>query len=205
MKQYPSIPNINSTNKAPYGEPCVGFYKYDGSNLRWEWNKKRGFYKYGSRTQLFDESHEMFSQAIPIFQDTIAPTLIQIVKDNYKVDDFLCYTEFFGESSFAGWHDLSEEKKLILLDVWIPHKGFIIPKTFNKMFSGHEWSPKVVYEGNFNKQLCEDVKSGKYDLDEGMMCKGVDNKGQQWMIKMKTQTYLDKLKNKYGNDWEKYV
>lgn len=46
---------------------------------------------------------------------------------------------------------------------------------------------------------------GKYNLDEGMMCKGFDKRQQQWMAKIKTKTYLDKLKTKYGEGWEKMI
>jgi hypothetical protein len=38
MQQYPSI---DGSGKAPLGVPCIAFYKYDGSNLRWEWSPKQ--------------------------------------------------------------------------------------------------------------------------------------------------------------------
>lgn len=47
MKTYPSI----STQVDFSLSYCV-FDKLDGSNLRAEWSPKRGFYKFGSRTQL---------------------------------------------------------------------------------------------------------------------------------------------------------
>lgn len=57
MQQYPSI---LGSSKAPLGEPCIAFVKYDGSNLRWEWSPKRGWNKYGTRTQLFNETTPIY-------------------------------------------------------------------------------------------------------------------------------------------------
>jgi hypothetical protein len=54
MEQYPSI---EGSSKAPLGKPCIAFYKYDGSNLRWEWNPKKGWFKFGTRHELFDQSN----------------------------------------------------------------------------------------------------------------------------------------------------
>lgn len=204
MKSYPSIPNHNA-NKIPIGQSCYGFYKYDGSNLRWEWNKKQGWYKFGTRTRLFGADETPYNQAIPIFKEDIGPVILERVLQQYNLTDFIVYTEFFGPSSFAGSHDENEQKELKLIDVWIPRKGFIPPKQFIKMFDDQPWAPEVVYQGNLNKKLIEDVRAGVYPLDEGMMCKGLENNGQQWMVKIKTQAYLDKLKNKIGEGWEKFI
>lgn len=56
MKDYPSIPG---SSKAPQ-LPCIAFKKYDGSNIRAEWSKKRGWYKFGTRTQLIDKTDLVF-------------------------------------------------------------------------------------------------------------------------------------------------
>lgn len=39
MLQYPSILGVK---KMPLGHKCYAFYKYDGSNLRFEWSPKKG-------------------------------------------------------------------------------------------------------------------------------------------------------------------
>ena len=49
MKSYRSIP---FANKIPENETFYVFDKLDGSNIRAEWNPKKGFYKFGSRSQL---------------------------------------------------------------------------------------------------------------------------------------------------------
>jgi hypothetical protein len=46
-------PEIDGPSKAPH-EHCLAFDKLDGSNMRFEWSPKRGWYKFGSRGQLID-------------------------------------------------------------------------------------------------------------------------------------------------------
>ena len=77
MKQYP---HIVGPSKAPR-EHCIAFYKYDGSNVRFEWSKKRGWYKFGTRTQLIDENVEIFGQAIPVFKNTLAEGIEKVLRD----------------------------------------------------------------------------------------------------------------------------
>ncbi len=86
-----------------------------------------------------------------------------------------------------------------MIDVSVFKKGFIPPRKFVKMFGDLDYTAKVVYEGNMSKQFCLDVYEGKYPVVEGIVCKG-DN----WTAKVKTQAYLERLKGKFGNDWEKF-
>src|SRR5208282_684728 len=104
MLSYPSIP---SWKASVLGEPCIAFYKYDGSNLRFEWSPKKGWYKYGTRTQLFDQTAVPYNQAIPYFHDMMADDIVrQVVNDQgRKPERIVAFTEFFGPSSFAGTHD----------------------------------------------------------------------------------------------------
>jgi len=43
-------------NKGKFGEYSYSFIKYDGSNLRFCWNRKRGWYKFGSRNVMIDKN-----------------------------------------------------------------------------------------------------------------------------------------------------
>ena len=197
--------------RIPLGERCVGFQKYDGSNLRWEWSRKAGWYKHGTRHRLFGVDEAPYNQAIPIFKEQLAETIEKIVRDEYKgITDFIVYTEFFGENSFAGTH-VDEPKKLKLIDVWIPRKSFIIPKRFIALFGIYAFAPDVLYEGNLNTELISQVRTGQHHqhsplhLREGMVCKGTDRRGQQWVVKIKTDAYLSRLRGKFGADWIKYV
>ena len=58
MKSYPSIPK-----DIPPSE-FVAFGKLDGSNIRAEWNPKKGFYKFGTRTKIIDASTPVFGKAV---------------------------------------------------------------------------------------------------------------------------------------------
>lgn len=48
------------------------FDKIDDSNLHFEWNRKRGWHKFGTRTRLFNEADWQFGRAIPLFQRSLA-------------------------------------------------------------------------------------------------------------------------------------
>jgi hypothetical protein len=197
MLQYPSIPG---SSKAPLGKPCIAFYKYDGSNLRWEWSPKKGWNKYGTRRELFDQSHPLFSQAIPIFNEQLADELVyrckQLVKNPERITAF---TEFFGPNSFAGSHDENEPKELRLFDVFLFKKGFVSPKQFVKTFGDMSCAAQVVYEGPLNRSFITDVKTGKYPVFEGVIAKGDD-----WSVKIKTDEFFAKLRNKFPVGWENY-
>lgn len=202
MKQYPSIQN---SSKAPR-DFCYAFYKYDGSNLRFTWQRKKGWCKFGTRRRLFDETDEVFGEAIPLFMEKVAPDIEPILKKKYRdARQFTVFCEFFGEESFAGQHK-DDEKELRVIDVNVHKKGFIDPNTFVKLFLKEEfedWAPELIYRGNLNTSFIEDVRNGVYDVNEGVVCKG--GKGHDlWMCKIKTKKYLDKLKETYASGWENY-
>lgn len=215
MLQYPSI---NGVTKTPIGEPCLAFYKYDGSNLRFEWDKKNGWSKFGSRTQMIDDKTPILGQGIEMFQDLLAGEIIKRMKEregkNFNnLQRMTAFAEFYGENSFAGTHVESDEKFLKLFDVFMFKKGFLPPKDFVDTFSGFEHAAKVVYSGNLNVPFIEAVRANAVagePLFEGVICKGVSKKikspyhGDLWMTKIKTTEYLNRLKNVFQEDWEKY-
>ena len=81
MKAYPKIPG----SKNCPSDHCIAFEKYDGSNLRWEWSKKRGFYKFGTRRRLFDHTDTVFSEAIPIFMNKYSKDLDVLFKKHKEL------------------------------------------------------------------------------------------------------------------------
>jgi len=197
MEQYPSI--VGSA-KSPLGKQCIAFYKYDGSNLRWEWNPKTGWNKFGTRKHLFDASDKQFNQSIPLFMESMAEDILyrtkQIVKNPHRITAF---TEFFGPNSFAGSHVTEDPKELRLFDVFLFKKGFVKPKEFVEVYGNMPQAAKIVYEGALNKQFITDVKTGKYDVFEGVVAKGPD-----FMVKIKTDEYFNKLRHKYPERWEDF-
>lgn len=195
MEQYPSI--LGSA-KAPLSKPCIAFYKYDGSNLRWEWSPKQGWSKFGTRKHLFDKSDSQFSQAIPLFMESLADELVyrtkQFVKNPQRITAF---TEFFGPQSFAGSHVEEDPKELRLFDVFLFQKGFVKPKQFVEIYGDLPQAAEIVYEGNLSKKFIMAVKKGKYKVFEGVIAKGND-----FMVKIKTDEYFRRLRHKYPERWE---
>lgn len=201
MKDYPSIEN---SAHAPR-EQGIAFYKYDGSNLRFEWTKKRGFHKFGTRNRLFDETDPMFGEAIQLFKDTQAEDLEEIFRKEYRdSQEITAFCEFFGDNSFSGQHK-SESHKLKLIDIEIYKYGFVSPREFVNIFCKTlgDKAAQVIYEGNLNEQFIKDVREGKYPVWEGVVFKG-GVKHKIWRCKIKTYAYLAKLKEVYADGWQKY-
>ena len=207
MIEYPTI--IHSS-KAPH-QACIGFDKLDGSNIRCKWTRKRGFCQFGTRTQMLDESHPILGGAIVYFSNHFAEIIEQIIKDNWKNErELMFFGEWVGPNSFAGWHEPEDIKqgfmRFVLFDAMISHKNrkFLLPQEFIKTFSGRVAIPKVVYEGNLNEEFIADVKAGKYNVNEGVVCKGRERTGAAaghvWMAKIKTNAYFERLKNRFGAD-----
>jgi predicted AlkP superfamily phosphohydrolase/phosphomutase len=202
MKIYQSIPSINQVKEKQLNNIGYSFYKYDGSNLRFEWDKKKGWHKFGTRHHLFDKDTELYNQSLPILY-SIGDSIISNLQKQFKFDNMTCYLEFLGDSSFAGSHVLEEQKTLKLFDVSIYRYGLIEPDKFVDIFGNEDYSAKLLYHGKLTNEYIESVKTNA-NLIEGIIFKsGVKN--NIFMTKVKTNHYLDKLKQKYGNVWESFV
>jgi len=203
MKTYPSIPQSSGQNFRAISNAII-FDKLDGSNLRFEWNRKAGWNKYGTKTQLFDESHEVFAPAIPLFHSQWAEVLIEIAKKQ-KWEKIIAFFEFWGESSFAGWHDLKEPKNLTLIDVSIHKQGIIGPREFLKLF-GHLEIPEVLDECNWTREYVQRVYNEEI---EGITFEGVVAKAGKGhalvMAKAKTKSWVEKVRAKCGNKAESII
>lgn len=197
MEQYPSI---MGSAKAPLGKQCIAQYKYDGSNLRWEWSPKKGWAKFGTRRHLFDHTDQTFGEAIPIFMEQLADDIVyrtkQLVKNPQRITAF---TEFFGENSFAGSHVPEDKKELKLFDIYLFQKGLIGVKQFQEFFGDHPNSAEVIYEGPLNTRFITDVKKGKYPVFEGVIAKG-----NGFSVKIKTDEYFRQLRHKLPTTWEQF-
>lgn len=198
MKTYPSIVNSNALPRSFVPHDMYVFAKLDGSNLRFEWSKKSGWYKYGTRTRLFDHTDEIFGPAINIFQDTLACPLDEIFK-NQRYESAVVFAEFYGKNSFAGLHDPTENKFLSLIDVAPYKKGILGPKEFVDLF-GHLNIAKFLGVYFWDQDFIQEVRQGKFldDAFEGVVGKsGKDHK--LFMAKAKTQAWVDKVKERYGD------
>ncbi len=212
MKAYPSIPYY--THKV--GMPCVAFYKYDGSNLRFEWNAKSGWFKFGTRNRLFDQTDPEFGPAIQLFTETFGEKLDVMFRKVLKTASAIAFCEFFGPHSFAGQHDVktlnslgfkvehNDPKQLVLFDVNIYKKGFIGPVAFHELFAHVVPTAKVLYRGPLSEEFIKQVQNGDLPVNEGVICKGGEGHNL-WMCKIKTKTYLEELKKRFAEKWQFYM
>lgn len=211
MKEYPKTYGLDEIY---LDQPCLAFYKYDGSNLRFEYSKKsKRWYKFGTRRRLFDKSDPEYGCAISIFENKYGEALAKVFHDTKEwkdADYMIAFAEFLGPYSFSGTHDAktlkvvnNDPKDLILFDINIHRRSFIAPRDFVKKY-GHLHIAEVVYDGPLTMDFFNEVRNGgKYNLNEGVMCKGGSGH-DLWMCKIKTLDYLERLKKFYGSNWEAY-
>lgn len=204
MKQYDSIDYYGDY----WGLPIVAFDKLDGSNLRFEFLQKRGFYKFGTRKMMIDQNSE-FGFAIDLFLNKYNESLSRIFKSKeYRnILNFVCYAELVGTKSAFGQHDFGNDKfDIVLFDIDQYKKGLIPPKQFIKDF-GASGIPRVIYEGNLNKELVDSIKKNVFNLSEGVICKGLTEtkkgKPMLYYCKIKTNDWFERLRSKDANQYER--
>jgi hypothetical protein len=211
MLHYPKIPG---SRNAPDGK-CVAFEKYDGTNLHWDWDRDFGWHAFGTRRDAFNltpdgierftDLHRQLGEAPAVFLATLAEGLEKLFTDHptyRQVREGKVFTEFLGPHSFAGLHREDDPKELILFDASTDADRMIDPFTFVEDF-GHLRIARVVYEGRLTGKFAEDVRTGKFGVDEGVVCKGGSGSGL-WMVKIKTYAYLERLKQAFADRWEDY-
>lgn len=198
MKQYHRIPHWSD---GPFGEKTIALDKKDGTSMRFEWNSKRGFFKFGTRGILINKSMD-FGDGIDIFLNKYNESLNDIFRKKYsKFINIVVFAEYFGENSFAGQHLVSDKKDVCVFDISLYKRGIINPYEFQDIF-GKLDIPSVIYEGEFNNVLINNVKNNIYNLKEGVVCKGViksrKDKDRLFFHKIKTNDWLNKVRNKLG-------
>lgn len=191
MKHYPSI-----SKEVRQDIDIIAFNKIDGSNIRAEWNSKRGFYKFGTKNQLIDAKSEPFGAAIPILIDKYQENLSFIFNRN-KWKDAICFFEFWGPSSFAGQHDFTEKLDVTLIDVNPYKQGILSPFQFVELF-GHLDIAPVLYQGRVTTDLFDKIKQSTLPgmSLEGVVCKGNNDTRSKMpiMFKIKSKAWLEKLR-----------
>lgn len=212
MLHYPKMPG---SRNCPNGK-CWAFEKYDGTNLHWEWERDFGWHSFGARRDEFNlnldgiekfaGAHPNLKECAPLFEAELAVGIEKVFQENANYASyasFKVFTEFLGANSFAGLHHDEDDKQLVLFDVWLEGFGMIGPQQFLADF-GHLNTARVVYQGKLTGQFVEDVRNGKYNVAEGVVCKGGRGGEDLWMVKIKTHAYMEKLKKAFAQDWENY-
>lgn len=197
MKSYPSI-----DGKIRFGEKVYAFDKLDGSNVRAEWSKKNGFYKFGRRNGLLDDSSPILKRAPALIEAKYGDILAEVFrKERYQ--KVVAFFEFCGPSSFAGWHDENEALDVHLIDASVDNRGILAPDEYMKVF---KYVPKaeLLYQGTWNQTMTDQVKNGTLPgmTFEGVVCKGAyDSPGLPLMFKVKNLAWVQKLRERcQGND-----
>ena len=212
MLHYPKIPGSRNT---PDGR-CVAFEKYDGTNLHWDWDRDFGWHAFGTRRDQFNltpdgieqfgSRHEHLRGCVDVFNATLADGLERMFREHSRYRElqaFKTFTEFLGPGSFAGLHIAGETKELRLFDVLAESFGIIGPEQFTDDF-GHLPIAHVVYRGKLTGKFAEDVRVGKYNVAEGVVCKGGTGGSDLWMAKIKTYAYMERLKQTFAEQWQDY-
>ena len=204
MKKYPSI-----DSKSCSSVDFHVFDKLDGSNIRAEWSQKRGFYKFGTRNRMIDETDSHLGKAVSLIKAKYGEDLDKIFRRAKPITLFqrgvLCFFEFFGPNSFAGQHAVYDEHDVVLFDISPNKAGLLPPKEFLKLTKDIE-TPRVLYLGKIGKEFVEKVKNSslKEMTFEGVVCKAPNPNRKRTshplMFKVKSQAWLEKLKNYCGDD-----
>lgn len=192
---------IDYYNKIQFGKYCLAFDKIDGSNVRFQWNRKRGFYKFGTRNNLIDRNDEIFGPSIDIFLNKYSDDIERVFRKKYRsVDTFVVFGEFFGKNSFAGRHT-NEAKDVVIFDIHQYKRGIISPYEFVEDF-GHLHIPDIIYQGPYTMDFVSDIHQNIYNLKEGVIVKGIfktkNKKDEVWMVKVKTKDWLQRVKLLHG-------
>lgn len=197
MKQYPSIPNCKGQKFENLGLVDV-FDKLDGNNLRFEWSKKRGWYKFGSRTQMIDANNEQFGDGVTWFLENTADV---IVTDCFKrtPQKLVVFGEWYGENSFAGMHEPGDEMRLAVFDVCVDNRGFWDPKEFRKTFENKILTPEWLGQFSWSRQFIDSVFHEQVD---GVTLEGVVGKtmggSELKMGKAKTKSWYERIHARFN-------
>jgi hypothetical protein len=199
VKRYPSI--LRASFHAPPGVDLYTFDKLDGSNLRFEWTRKREWWKYGTRERLFDRTDPDFGPAIDLFLEDLAEPLARLAFKS-KWDPFVAFVEFYGERSFAGLHHPTEMKKLALIDVAAPRhtEGLFGPRDYlNVVSKTGVPAPNYLGVHRWNQELLKAVAENRFGgvTFEGVVGKREDRRKGLVMYKTKTDAWRDAIRNKY--------
>jgi len=220
MKNYCKIPSSFEIMMDKF----IAFEKYDGTCLVAEHdleNPKN--FMYGTRSDYplhdyffkseFSNIHPEIKWAgdyiweyLKNYGDLILTRLQKCNLNHY--DNVRFVFEYFGKDSFAGQHNPRSSHDVVLIDLILLKnqeekilETYLSPDIFVNVAKDCR-SARVIYQGKFNGSFVEDVRKGNFDVVEGVVCKGYGK--YQSVCKVKTNSYMEKLKNHFKDDWKGY-
>ena len=217
MKIPLAYPKISDGSNCPLNR-CFAFEKCDGTNLHFNWSLSDHWHKFGTRrtefffnrdgVKEFNKEHPGLENAIDYFNYNVRDSLTAYFSKHTLSEHHTVFCEFFGPNSFAGQHSKEDaemgNQKLVIIDVSVNNK-LLSPQQliedFNQ-FGGIDIA-KVIYKGKYSGQFANDVRNGKYPVNEGVVCKGIVD-GEVYMCKIKTNAYMERLKMEIKDNWKNY-
>lgn len=193
----------------PSSVQIYAFDKLDGSNIRAEFTRKKGFCKFGTRHQMLDEnSSTILKHSISLIKEKYSESFFEIIKKfGSETKSIIGFFEFYGPNSFAGFHDINDLGKfnVVLFDIDAYKIGLLPPKEFVEITKNIE-TAKLLYVGKANNEFVHQVTTGQLNdmTFEGVVCKGEPlKKGYlPLMFKIKNSAWIDKLKHEKADQFE---
>ncbi len=198
------MPNAQTTQLAK-GEKVWVFDKLDGSNLSWEWNAKRGWFRQTTRQRLFDASDYQFGFTLKLFEELLKKSdQFYTYQKAHSPKSMVVVTELFGPESFAGSHGDPKGLSLFVLDLIVDGR-FLLPKELTSQKPKGMPLPKIISTGDtqWNQILVDEVRENRYNNNEGVVVKSATRAGV--FAKIKTTDYLQRIKSgtqNWQDHWE---
>ena len=222
MKEYNSIPRFFD-DQTLHGEQVVAFNKLDGQNFRVKFNtkgvNKNKFTLFGSRHTLVDEETEGFGNAVKFFKKNYEDVLREIIINNSSkkgifksVEELTLFFEWYGDNSFAGFHQPDDKMHLAMTDMFLKKKGYIEPNDFIDIFCEDYRieTPDVIYIGKLDMDFVNSIINNDWtqegcqypNVKEGVVIKrSTLMKGQRLpMCKVKTNWWITKLHANFSEE-----
>ena len=222
MKEYNSIPRFFD-DQTLHGEQVVAFNKLDGQNFRVKFNtkgvNKNKFTLFGSRHTLVDEETEGFGNAVKFFKKNYEDVLREIIINNSSkkgifksVEELTLFFEWYGDNSFAGFHQPDDKMHLAMTDMFLKKKGYIEPNDFIDIFCEDYRieTPDVIYIGKLDMDFVNSIVNNDWtqegcqypNVKEGVVIKrSTLMKGQRLpMCKVKTNWWINKLHANFSEE-----
>lgn len=195
MKPYPSI-----TTEIRRDVPVYAFDKLDGSQIRAEWEGRRGFVAFGSRHRSLEPSHPRLGEAIGLARATYEDDVTRALTAR-GIKQAVVFLEFVGPRSFAGRH-AEEPHEVVLIDLAVFGRGLVPPDEFLALL-GHLRTAAVLHQGPVTPAFVASVRDGSLPglSGEGVVCKSTTlERRRPIMFKIKAQRWYDRLREQCAGD-----